>query len=162
MKKKNNKTILNRELVDSMMKNRAVRTSITKESHNWFFHFYMSHYVKYETAPFQKEMLMLTEGSDPLIVISAFRGSAKSTIFTLSYPIWAILGKQKKKFVLILSQNQHQVKRHFINLRKELESNKVLAQDLGPFKEDVDEWGVSAISISNYDAKIVAASLEQN
>src|SRR3989344_7895484 len=109
--KKIKKLMMDKNLVESMMKERAVRTSITKESHNWFFHFYMSHYVKYETAQFQKEMLMITEGSDPLAVISAFRGSAKSTIFTLSYPIWAILGKQKKKFVLILSQNQHQVKR---------------------------------------------------
>ena len=44
-------------LVNKMMKDRLIRTSITKDSFLYFFHFYYAHYVKYETADFQKEII---------------------------------------------------------------------------------------------------------
>src|SRR3990167_7911323 len=82
-------------------------------------------------------MFYLSEEQDIRnLFIVAFRGSAKSTIFTTSYPVWAILGKQQKKFVLILCQTQAQAKQHMMNLRRELESNTLLKNDLGPFKEE--------------------------
>ena len=94
-------------------------------------------------------------------LIIAFRGSAKSTIFTLSYPIWAILGKLEKKFVIILGQTQRQARQHLINIRKELECNELLKTDLGPFKEVEDEWGSMSLVIPKYNARITAASMEQ-
>lgn len=94
--------------------------------------------------------------------VVAFRGSGKSTLITTSYPIWAILGKQQKKFVLILCQTQAQAKQHMMNLRRELENNEVLKNDLGPFKEESDEWGSSSLVFSQLNAKITAASSEQS
>lgn len=93
------------ELAAKMFRDRRVRTAITRQSHFMFFHFYLAHYVKYATAAFQREMFYLSEQQDIRnLFIVAFRGSAKSTIFTTSYPVWAILGEQQKKFVLILCQ----------------------------------------------------------
>jgi len=97
-----------------------------------------------------------------LALIVAFRGSAKSTIMTLSYPIWAILGQQQKKFVVILSQTQRQARQHLINLKRELESNDLLQADLGPFEEQDDEWGSYSLVIPQYGARITAASTEQS
>lgn len=71
----------------------------------------------------------------------SFRGSAKSTIMTVSYPIWAIIGKLQKKFIVILSQTQYQARLHLANIKAELESNELLKQDLGPFYEVNEEWG---------------------
>jgi len=157
-----NKAIIPQELVETMIKDRKVRISVVKESHWYFFHFYFAHYVKYHTARFQAEMFDLSEKDNGNFFIVAFRGSGKSTILTMSYPIWAILGKQQKKFVLILCQTQAQAKQHMMNLRRELEANTVLRNDLGPFQEEGDEWGSSSLVFSNLNARITAASSEQS
>lgn len=149
--------------IDQMVKDRKVRTAITRQSHFLFFHFYFAHYVKYETAPFQREIFQLTERPDiKNLFMVAFRGSAKSTIMTMSYPIWAILGILEKKFVLILCQTRTQAKQHMMNLKRELEGNQLLKNDLGPFQEETDEWGSFSLVFSRLNARITAASTEQS
>ena len=155
--------ILPPNLAEQMFKDRSIRIAITRQSHFFFFHFYFAHYVKYETAPFQKEIFHLSEQADVKnLFIVAFRGSGKSTILTMSYPIWAILGEQEKKFVLILCQTRSQAKQHMMNLKRELEGNQLLQNDLGPFQEESDEWGSSSLVFSNLNARITAASSEQS
>ncbi len=146
-----------------MIKDKKVRTAITKESHWYFFNFYFAHYVKYATAFFHNEIFNLTENESlGNFFVVAFRGCGKSTIITTSYPIWAILGKPQKKFVLILCQTQSQAKQHLMNLRRELESDTLLKSDLGPFKEESDEWGSFSLVFSNSKARISIASSEQS
>ena len=146
-----------------MIKDRNFRIALCRKSHYWFFHFYFGQYVSYETAEFQREMFRITEDEkNNMAIIVAFRGSGKSTIFTLSYALWSILGRQNKKFVVILSQTQKQAKQHLMNIRTELEKNKVLSRDLGPFREESDEWGGYSLVVSNYNARISAASCEQS
>jgi len=124
---------------------------------------YFPHYVTYPTAPFHKEIFDLTEDdSIQNIFLVAFRGSGKSTIFTTSYPIWAMLGRQQKKFIIIASQTIPQAKQHMANLRRELESNEVLKRDLGPFREINSQWGMSSLVFSRFNTQIMAVSVEQN
>jgi len=150
-------------MVEQMTQDKKIRTAITRESFSYFFHFYYAHYVKYETADFQKNIISLIESShkENLFVV-AFRGSGKSTIVTAAYPIWAILGKQQKKFVVIFCQTQAQAKQHMMNLRRELEDNDLLKKDLGPFRENSDEWGAQSIVFSNTNARITVASVDQS
>lgn len=156
------KNKLNQKLVSELIADRKVRVAATHGSHLLFQHVYLNRYIAYETAPFQKEMLRITENEEiKLAVIVAFRGSSKSTTMTLSYPIWAVIGKPRKKFVVIISQTQHQAKLHLSNLKDELESNDLLKSELGPFKES-DEWGAGSVVIPNYDARIMAVSSEQS
>ena len=151
------------EVIESILQDQRARRAITTESHYWFFHLYFSQYVKYPTAEFQKEMFAITEDEKTKIaIIVAFRGSAKSTIMTMSYPLWAILGKQQKKCVLILSQTQQQAKTHMFNIKRELEGNDLLRSDLGPFKEESDEWGSYSLVIPKFNARLIAASSEQS
>src|SRR3990167_2742438 len=143
-----------KEIIDKIIADRKIRTAITSESHYWFFNVYFSHYVKYPTAQFQREMFSLTEQEEiNNIVVVAFRSSAKSSIMTLSYPIWSILGKQKKKFVVILGQTQAKARQHLINLKREFESNDLLRTDLGPFEERDEEWGSYSLVLPKYGAK---------
>lgn len=146
-----------------MLRDREVRREIVRQNHLLFFHFYFAHYVKYETAEFQKDIFALTEdeGIKFLLVVS-FRGSAKSTIITLSYTLWAILGKQAHKFILILCQTRTQAKQHMVNIKRELESNELLKNDLGPFQEDSDEWGTATLVFTKLNARISIASREQS
>lgn len=155
--------IIENALVNRMMKDRLVRTSITKDSFLYFFHFYYAHYVKYETADFQKEIIHnLEKSTTENLYVVAFRGSGKSTMVTTSYPIWAILGKQQKKFCIIFCQTRAQAKQHMMNIRTELETNDVLKRDLGPFQEESDEWGSYSLVFKKHGARITVASSDQS
>jgi predicted phage terminase large subunit-like protein len=154
--------LLNEEELNEIINNRGLRKKMAQEDHLWFFHIYFSHYTQYPTAQFQKDFFNAThdESKNPLVVM-AFRGSAKSTILSLSYVIWSVLGKQNKKYVVLLGQTQRQARQHLANIKTELENNKLLQEDLGPFKEQTDEWGSHSLVLPWYDARISAASMEQ-
>lgn len=143
--------------------NRNIRRHMAEQSHYCFFHLYMSRYVQYPTAEFHKELYKLTE--DDAIrhaVVVAFRGSGKSTIMTVSYPIWAVLGRLQKRFIVILSQTQSQARTHLVNIKREFESNELLRKDYGPLEEESDEWGTSALLLPKFNARVIAASTEQS
>ncbi len=146
-----------------MVKEARIRTEVTRASHYWFFLTYLPEYVKYPFADFHREMFAITEDqSHGLATVMAFRGSGKSTIFTLSYPIWAVLGEQKKKFVLLVAQTQAQARLYLTNLKRELETNALLRTDLGPFDERQEEWSAGSLVIPKYGARITAISTEQS
>ncbi|MEX2515188.1 MAG: hypothetical protein WD335_03595 [Candidatus Paceibacterota bacterium] len=153
---------IDKKIIEELINDRDSRIEATKQSHLLFFHTYFAHYVEYETARFQKEMFAMTEKEQGLDVIIAFRDSGKSSIVTTSYPLWAILGKQEKKFVLILSQTQNKARQHLKNMKRELENNQLLRDDLGPFQEESDEWGVHALTIPRFNAKIMIGSVDQS
>jgi len=151
-----------RNIVMQMMEDPAIRRSVTRQSHYWFFNLYFNHYVKNLTARFQREIFQLTEDKGmPLTVIVAFRGSAKSSIVSLSLPIWSIISN-RKKFIVIVAQTQQKAKQMMMNLKQELESNTLLKNDLGPFEESNEEWGSYSIVIPQYDARITIASTDQS
>jgi predicted phage terminase large subunit-like protein len=157
------KKIIEDKLVNKMMKDRLIRIAITKDSFLYFFHFYYAHYVKYETADFQKEIIhYLEKSSIENFYVVAFRGSGKSTMITTSYPIWAILGRQQKKFCIVFCQTRMQAKQHLMNIRRELETNDLLKKDLGPFQEESDEWGSFSLVFKKHGARITVASSEQS
>lgn len=142
---------------------RSVRRMLARKNHLWFFTIYLSDYIDYPFAPFHHEMFSITEDPElKLAVIVAFRGSGKSTLMSLSYPIWSIIGEQKKKFVLILGQTNNQARQHLANIKKELETNELLRADVGPFTDYEEEWGSTSIVLTNYNAKITIASTEQS
>ncbi len=154
---------LSKKILEKMIKDRKVRIAICKQSFYGFFHLYFAHYVKYKTAAFQREIFYLVENkNDKNLFIVAFRSSGKSTILTTAYPLWAILGKQQKKFALLLCQTQSQAKMHMMSLRRELEENVLLKSDLGPFKEESNEWGISSVVFSKINSRITVASTEQS
>lgn len=85
--------------INQIKTDKLVRKKIAKQSHLFFFSIYLSHYATYPFALFHYEMFSVTENTDlKLAVFLAFRGSSKSTLMTLSYPIWAITGCQKSLF----------------------------------------------------------------
>lgn len=152
-----------KKIVEGIRKDRKVRVATVGASHMWFFHVYFASYVKYKLAPFHQKMFTITEDeSVQLAVVMAFRGSAKSTIFSMSYPIWAVLGKQQRKNVLIVSQTQNQSRTLLASIRAEFEENSLLRADLGPFEEQEEEWGATSLVLPKYKARITAASIEQS
>lgn len=140
-----------------------IRKEIAKEKFSIFFPLYFGHHMSYEFAPMHKEIFQICENTDiQLGIIMAFRGSAKSTIVSTAFPLWAILGKQQLKYILILAKTKQQAKQIMRNIKSELEGNVELRTDLGPFKEDGDEWGSESIEFGKYGSRITVASIEQS
>ena len=57
----NDKDVLTDKDWIEIKSSRSVRRSITKASFYWFFHIYFAHYIKFPTAEFQKEMMIVAE-----------------------------------------------------------------------------------------------------
>ncbi len=151
------------ELQQELFTNREMRAKVVTNSHEWFFATYFADHMTHANAKLHKNLFQISEDNDlELAVIMAFRGSAKSTIMTMSYPIWAILGVQQKKFVLIASQTQYQARVHLINIKRILETNDLLKNDLGPFVEQREEWGGTSLYIPKFNARITAISADQS
>src|SRR3989338_4456197 len=116
MPKENPKDVLLKIARDPLL-----RKTAAQQNHALFFSIYLGHYATYPIAALHKDMFELSQDTKRrLIAIMAFRGSGKSTILTLSYVLWAILGQQQKKCVIIISKTQQQAKTHFFNIQREL------------------------------------------
>lgn len=151
------------EIQEKILTDRAFRKEVTRQNHYWFFHTYFHTYIDSPTAPFHREIFDLTEQNQHrTVAIIAFRGSGKSTIVNLSFPLWSIIGKKQKKFILIVGQTQWQARQHLKNIRRELEMNEVLKKDFGSFEEEGDEMNAYALYFKEYDARIFAVSMEQS
>ncbi len=142
---------------------RATRLAVVSRSHYWFFNIYFKRHATYKVAPFQMEFFAITHDADvKTAVIESFRNSGKSTIMNFSYPIWAILGEQQKKFVLLVARTESQARQYLANIKAELATNELLRSDLGPFKEPDDEWRAVSIVLPQYGARITAVSVDQS
>ncbi len=140
------------------------RKELCSRSHLYFFSWYFRKYCDYKSPDFHKEIFDLTEDiSQPLSVITAFRGSGKSTIVNTSFPIWAIIGSPQKKFIILVGKTQEQAREMLKNVRTELETNMDLRRDLGPFTEvNESQWNARSLELVNYGAKIMAISMDQS
>ena len=140
-----------------------VRRQLAYDDHAWFFRIYLAEFLEYDCAPFHFDMFRLSMDENiPLAAIVAFRGSAKSTIMGLSYPIWAITGAPQVKFVLIATRTQQQARLYMSNIKQELERPGLLRNELGPFEMPEDEWSSQSIVIPKYDARITVVSVDQS
>lgn len=149
-----------------MVEDKKIRRAIVRRNFAWFFSFYYGYgeYVDCETAPFHENMFAIAEDTGiPNALIAAFRDSAKSTILSEAFPVWAILGDQHLKNILIISRTQQQARGHLRSIRELLEKNSILQDDLGPFREEKSgPWSITSLYLKRYKARITAASMEQN
>jgi predicted phage terminase large subunit-like protein len=143
-----------------IIESRDFRKSLAASSFYWFFHIYFAHYLKYPTAEFQKEICDLCQDdSIPFVEIVGFRGCAKSSIISMAFPIWRII-TGKSHYPILGSDTSGQAKQLIFNLKVELETNRLLISDWGPF-ESTDEWTATNIVLTGYDARLQARSTGQ-
>jgi len=153
----------NQKIIKQIQESPDFRKALTRESFSWFFATYFTHYITCPTADFQKEIMDLLQNDEHLkVAITAFRGSAKSTIATLAFPIWSLVGKPAKKYTLLVSQTQELSKQILTNIKQELSTNELLMRDFGPFTEDADEWRSNSLVIRQYNARVSAISQSES
>lgn len=151
------------EIIKQIQESPDFRKALTRENFAWFFATYFTHYITCPTAEFQRAIMDLLQSDDIYkVAITAFRGSAKSTIATLAYPIWAMIGKPSKKYTLVVSQTQELSKQILTNIKQELSSNELLIRDFGPFTEVADEWRANSFVIPQYNSRISAISQSES
>ncbi len=149
-------------IIDLMISDKNVRRALGSQSLRLFFGTYFSHYARYPSAPFHRELFQLAEDErNKTIVIMGARNSAKSAIMNTALAVWSVLGVQKKHLVVIVSRTEQKAKQHFLNIRTELETNMLLKSDRGPLKTAEARWG-PVLELEKYDAYITYASAEQD
>lgn len=144
-----------------LLQDKRLRIEIVRKSFFWFCVIYFQEHLKCPLAEFQLKMIQLAQSSDNLVIV-AFRGSGKSTIMNLMCTLWSIMGYHNKKSLAIVSRTQDQARRHFSNIKRELEINLLLKSDLGPFQEDKTVWNASSLVLTDYGARITAVSMDQS
>lgn len=150
-------------LFENILSNKQLRADVVKKDFEWFFPIYFHRRLEYQTAPFQTEMIkLLRDCRKKFVVITAFRGSAKTTIASVAYVLWSVFGVQQKKHVLVVGQTEEKARRSLANIRRQLETNALLRGDLGPIDEEKDQWGAKAFIIRKLNAKVAAASVGQS
>jgi len=150
-------------LFEKLLTNKRLRTEVVTKDFEWFLPIYFHKRLEYPTAPFQTATIKLLRDSlAKFIVITAFRGSAKTTIVAVAYALWAVFGVQQKKHVLLVGQTEIKARRLLMNIRRQLETNSLLRRDLGPIDEEKDQWGATALVIRKLNARIAVASVGQS
>lgn len=149
--------------INAIRSNRLLRRKMAQYSHPLFNAIYLPRplEVAVPMAEFQREIFKLTEDKKvELCLLAGFRGCGKTSLCTVSFPIWAVLSGQAH-FIVIVSQTRAQARSHFANIKRQLEENPLLKNDFGPFDQESDEWGAYAITSKKYDARIIAVSTDQ-
>lgn len=150
-------------LLKQIRENSRIKRVVASEQPFWFSTLYLPHHFTYSLAPFHLEMFHLIQQTEcNFLAVMAFRESGKSTILNTMNVLWSILGKPKKKFVLIVSKTQEQAKNHFTNIKSELQNNEALREDFGPFTENEKDWNKLSLELEYCGAKIMSITREQS
>lgn len=150
-----------RSIVRQCLDDAEFRAQATRESHILFFLVYLSEHLRYELAPFHKKILKLTEKAYKFLVVAAFRGAGKSTICSVSLPLWLVLGKRQKKCVLLVTRTQQLARQAIDNIDRAIDSSPRLKRDLWPIAYDGDKTRSFSIEFTKFGAKIIAVSFDQ-
>jgi predicted phage terminase large subunit-like protein len=151
------------KIFNQICTSREFRKELADNNMFWFFSIYFALYIEYPTAEFQKEIISLVSDENiKIVAITSFRNSAKSTICSLALPIWGIVGKWKKKYVVVVCETQTRAKEALANIRMELEMMGVLVEDYQPREGKTDKWSEDTIIIPKYKARISAISIGES
>ena len=151
------------EIVKRASIDKNFRLGLVRQSLYWFLHIYFPEYLNFKIAQFHKEIINTLEDDQMRnYALAAFRGSGKSTIVSLTYVLWAMIGRHNKRFIVLISNTTKQSETLLYSIKDALERNDLLKSDLGPFQEESDEWKTASLIFKNYDAKIIATSVNES
>jgi phage terminase large subunit-like protein len=149
-------------IVDKALVDADFRKELVTNSFYWFLHIYFPDYLEHPSADFHKEMIEILQNLRTTFVCSAFRGSGKSTVVTLAYVLWSMLGTKSKKYIVICSNTARQTEILMHSIKNVLELHPLLKNDLGPFSETAEQWNISSLIFTDYDAKIMGISVNES
>lgn len=107
---------------------------------------YLLHLLAVKVPPFHREMYKAANEGHRRLCITAPRSFAKSTVFSIIYPLYQICeGKMKK--IMIMSETADLAKHWLRQIKSELENNEFILEDFGSMK--TDKWSETQIICQN-------------
>ena len=150
------------EIIRRMVEDPIFRRGLCESSLYWFAQYYFHKPEHAETPEFHREILHdLQNLKDETYVVAAGRGMGKSTLANLIYALWRVLCKNEK-FVIIMSGVQRQSDQLSGKCPGRIGRKRTHYRGFRPVKRSTDQWGRAGLEIGNYDAKIIAGSVEQS
>src|SRR3989344_2803742 len=135
--------------IQTLLTNSFLRKRQAERSLAYFAFLYLPHYLKNKIPEFHFQIYSdLQDEGIGFLELIAFRGSAKSTIASLAYPLWCAVFK-KKNFIVLCSDTHTQAKQIITNLIYELEHNQQLQKDFGTFRDPKEDWTATNIYLKN-------------
>lgn len=138
------------------------RRKLAENSFAFFARYYLHKHVRSELSDLHKEWVDIVT-KESRVALAAPRGHAKSSWFTLAYPLWCILFN-KRKFIVIISDTSSQASDLLGSIIEELETNETIIKDFGkiagylpPKAEEKKKWSSKEI-VTTTDVKVVAKS----
>lgn len=131
-------SIRNSQIIDlnETDKEKEIRKGKLLEDYRSFVRHYFPHYLpngKDTTSQFHIDAAeYILNNPHSRLVYQLFRGAGKSTTFTIFIPIWLMLKKEVKYF-LVVGNSQEKAEEHLRALRAELQHNPGLIHDYGRF-----------------------------
>lgn len=129
---------------------KANRLHAARESFQWFFYLYLSHYLTIQPAPFQVEAFELAKEERLLFVEP--RGYGKSVKWSIGYPLWVMLTnpyhkdmKWQKEDIFCISNTAALAEKWIRYHKRELEENVRIIEDFGPTPGKV--WRTDEIEV---------------
>lgn len=104
---------------------------------------YLPHHFQLEPAEFHPELMTsLDDKTLLMLLIEGFRGSAKSTIGSLAYPLYCSLEMPDiYPFIIPIADTGLQAAINIANIKTELDNNLLIKQDYGNIEgEFVEDW----------------------
>ena len=149
---------------DNSDKAKEKRKSRGLSDHLWFCKTYLPHHFDSPWAPFHPEWVSLPspKPDQPAItpeVISGFRGTGKSTFFTLGMLTHKIV-YGLIHYLIVGSETEDSAAEKVNLIRLELENNERIRQDFGDLKGHFGSWGEKEFITKN-NAKVLARGVGQ-
>jgi len=148
------------ELADSP----ELRKTLANKSIEFFSTFYLSEHIKSDIPSLHKEWYEALTTYDK-IAIAAPREHAKSTIFSLIYPLWCLL-TGRASYIVIISDTITQAKEFVGAIAEELETNEKIKEDFGDIAgyipqgaRDKEKWTTEQINTTT-GVRVQAAGIK--
>jgi len=139
---------------------RKARKKRCRDDHEQFLQTYMPHYSVVEPAPFHHEINEAGKIRNQIVVIAAFRGSAKTTLALILDYIMDIC-YEREPFILVGSETENQAANFVMQIRIELEENDRIKGDF--FDGEIPKgpkWGDNNL-ITRNGVRVTARSVKQ-
>jgi len=148
---------------EEMLRNPRFRRHMVKRNFEVFIKTYFHKYITHGLSAFHKRWInYASDLSLTNLLVTGFRNSGKSTILSHLYPLWAIIGVQQIKNIVIVTYNIQKAKQILLNIRHECEKNTIFKKDLGPFEQSEGPWNSYQLYFPNYNAWITIISTDQS
>ena len=132
------------------MTNSYLRKELSSKDVGLFARYYLGHHAQTKLGDLHKDWIGWMQKKR--VALAAPREHAKSTWFSLIYPLWCIL-YEKKKFIVLISDSASQAEDFLGAITQELETNELIIEDFGriagyipPRAEEKSKWNAKEIN----------------